>query len=158
MIDINRCLEAMKDIQISGSPIGSGRQKMIEEAIKQIIEYPSKALIGEYLGMKNYAGFGDQREDHRYGMGPRHGSIVFSIGRVRGNEKTLGADHVYLLECVRDFGVISEPNQKDGRYINDLNLCNVLREYKQIKNRANFLFSEIEKRSTQIEFQASASK
>lgn len=33
-----------------------------------------------YFGVKNYDGFGDQRNDSEYGMGPRHGSIVFSIG------------------------------------------------------------------------------
>jgi hypothetical protein len=34
----------------------------------------------EYFGVKNYDGFGDQRCDCEYGLGPRHGSIVFSIG------------------------------------------------------------------------------
>lgn len=34
----------------------------------------------EAFGVKNYEGFGDQRNDSEYGMGPRHGSIVFSIG------------------------------------------------------------------------------
>lgn len=33
-----------------------------------------------YLGAKNYEGFGDQRSDHPYFYGPRHGSIVFRIG------------------------------------------------------------------------------
>ncbi len=33
-----------------------------------------------YFGVKNYDAFGDQRTDCEYGMGPRHGSIVFSIG------------------------------------------------------------------------------
>lgn len=33
-----------------------------------------------YFGVKNYDGFGDQRNDCEYGLGPRHGDIVFSIG------------------------------------------------------------------------------
>jgi len=33
-----------------------------------------------YFGIKNYSGFGDQRSDHQYGYGPRHGGIVFKIG------------------------------------------------------------------------------
>lgn len=33
-----------------------------------------------YFGVKNYSGFGDQREDHEYGFGPKHGSIVFAVG------------------------------------------------------------------------------
>jgi hypothetical protein len=37
----------------------------------------------QYFGVKNYDGFGDQRSDCEYGMGPRHGSIVFSIGLTR---------------------------------------------------------------------------
>lgn len=36
-------------------------------------------LRNEYIGVKNYDRFGDQREDHKIGYGPRHGSIVFSI-------------------------------------------------------------------------------
>ena len=33
-----------------------------------------------YFGVKNYDRFGDQREDHEYGFGPKHGSIVFAVG------------------------------------------------------------------------------
>jgi len=37
-------------------------------------------IASRYFGVKNYDAFGDQRHDCEYGMGPRHGSIVFSIG------------------------------------------------------------------------------
>jgi hypothetical protein len=37
-------------------------------------------LKREYFGTKNYAKWGGQRCDCEYGMGPRHGSICFSIG------------------------------------------------------------------------------
>lgn len=37
-------------------------------------------LRTNYIGVKNYEGFHHQREDHKYGYGPRHGSIVFSVG------------------------------------------------------------------------------
>ena len=37
-------------------------------------------LRTEYIGCKNYDGFYCQREDHKYGYGPRHGSTVFEIG------------------------------------------------------------------------------
>jgi hypothetical protein len=33
-----------------------------------------------YFGVKIYSGFGEQREDHQYGFGPKHGSIVFAVG------------------------------------------------------------------------------
>ena len=36
-----------------------------------------------FFGVKNYDGFGDQRCDCEYGLGPRHGFIVFSIGLTR---------------------------------------------------------------------------
>jgi hypothetical protein len=59
-------------------------------------------LKTEYLGIKNYAAFGDQREDHTYGMGPRHGTIVFSIGRDHGH--LIEPGDVDELIRVRDFG------------------------------------------------------
>lgn len=37
------------------------------------------SLRREYFGRKFYSDF-DQREDHRYGSGPKHGRIVFGIG------------------------------------------------------------------------------
>ena len=57
------------------------RWKAIEDAITDLANGGSK-LKGNYFGVKNYDRFGDQREDHNYGMGPRHGSIVFRIGLV----------------------------------------------------------------------------
>lgn len=59
---------------------GDTRTKLIEDAIRLIAASPD-ALSQNYLGVKNYASFGDQREDHKYFMGPRHGDIVFSVKR-----------------------------------------------------------------------------
>jgi len=65
------------------------RQEAIADAIKAIAS-SEDPLSNEYIGVKNYAHFGDQREDHSYGMGPRHGNIVFKIGRsTRNAEPTL---------------------------------------------------------------------
>lgn len=62
------------------------RAKAVSDAMAIIADGGEK-LRCEYIGVKNYEHFGDQREDHRYGMGPRHGSIVFSISlRVRDRE------------------------------------------------------------------------
>lgn len=58
----------------------SVRGKAIQDAIR-IIASTDDPFRKEYIGVKNYSGFGDQREDHSNGMGPRHGSIVFSIRR-----------------------------------------------------------------------------
>lgn len=65
---------------------GATRSKIVEDAKVELAGGGGK-LWEQYLGAKNYDGFGDQREDHRYGYGPRHGSIVFSVGlsaEVRG--------------------------------------------------------------------------
>ena len=100
--DLDRFAGACQHLEVFGNP--RGREKVIEEAIALIQENPEKALLRGYLGVKNYAHFGDQRHDGAYGMGPSHGSIVFSIGRERDYKGPLGNDHIYLLECVRDFG------------------------------------------------------
>ncbi|MGP4913995.1 hypothetical protein ACTXJW_22025, partial [Hafnia alvei] len=44
----------------------------IEEELKQ-----------QYFGTKDYAHWRDQRENHLYGYGPKHGSIVFEVGLTR---------------------------------------------------------------------------
>lgn len=60
-------------------------------------------LWRQYFGIKNFEGFGDQRCDCEYGMGPRHGSIVFSVGlsrEVRSRQELLAVeidDALYLL-------------------------------------------------------------
>lgn len=133
LFDVNRCRKAMKDLIIRGVPDTPQRLRLIEDAIRQIQHDPVKALAGEYLGIKNYAGFGDQREDHRYGMGPRHGTIVFSVERRRPGESTsLGADHIYLLECVRDAGSVLEftdPRNTKQKY----NLCAAINKYDDLR-------------------------
>jgi hypothetical protein len=108
-IDVDRCLRAMEDLEINGCAKGEKREAMIADAIARIQQNPKDAMKVEYLGIKNYASFGDQREDHQYGFGPRHGSIVFRIGRkYSAGDVTLGEDHIYLLECVRDADPINE--------------------------------------------------
>jgi len=75
-IDMNRVRRAMNDIDVKGSPHGKVRLNAIEAAIAAISTDGEEALSREYIGVKNYAAFGDQREDHQYGMGPRHGAEV----------------------------------------------------------------------------------
>lgn len=55
-------------------------------------------LSKEYFGVKEYAGWASQAEDHPYGMGPRHGHIWFRIGLTEAGRKMyrdneLTADH-----------------------------------------------------------------
>lgn len=106
-IDIARARRGAAQLSVEG---GTPRPSLIEAAIALIQTDPAKALTEEYLGVKNYASFGDQREDHRYGYGPKHGAIVFSIGRSekwRSNERPLDTDAIYFLEVVRDFGTFN---------------------------------------------------
>jgi hypothetical protein len=103
-LDIVRFRRGSEQLTVQGVPSTESRVELIEEAIRRIQADGAAALRKEFLGIKNYAAFGDQRCDCRYGMGPRHGHIVFRIGRRdRYNAGTLDADAIYFLEAVRDF-------------------------------------------------------
>jgi len=129
-IDVQRCRAAMLVLSVEGSPVGPVRQLAIEDTIRAIQMDAELALRNNYTGVKNYAEFGDQRDDHAYGMGPRLGTTAFKIGRRPEGQgcNGLGADAVYLLECVRDFGAKPDPRSPDEKNKN-MNLCDVLREY-----------------------------
>lgn len=104
-LDISRARQAALDLHVEGVANTPMRRALIEEAIAAIQRNPTFLMDG-YLGIKIYAGFGEQREDHSYGMGPRHGTIVFRIGRTQAAHAAkapLGPEHIYLLEAVRDF-------------------------------------------------------
>jgi len=113
-IDIEKCERAMRHIYVRGLCNTARREGLIEKAIGLIQEDPQGALQSEYIGMKNYAGFGDQEISCGYGYGPRHGSVVFSIGRAREQRPALGEDHIYFLECVRDFEGIELGDEKSA--------------------------------------------
>lgn len=140
-IDIDRCARAMADISIEGRP----RSGAIADAIAAIQSDGIIALSDRYIGVKNYAHFGDQREDHYYGYGPAHGHIVFSIRRTDRSSKTvLGPDHVYLLECARDFGSVqclgdgrpaSVPDW--GQEPKHYNICDVIRSQRSHSEAAD---------------------
>lgn len=141
-IDINRCSLAMRDIYVRGLCSSPIREGALASAIRMIQENPTGALKKGYVGVKNYASFGDQREDHEYNFGPRHGSIVFSIGRTHPQESvTLGADHVYLLECVRDCAPILVPTEDPLRSNSNLpqtiNLVGALERWARYRKLSN---------------------
>jgi hypothetical protein len=164
-LDLARCLRALKNIRVEGSPTSSERKTAISDAIILIQEKGKAALISEYIGVKNYAHFGDQREDHRYGCCPRHGSIVFRIGRVGRIDSSqefaeLGADEIYLLECVRDFPPIKDPYFHENNRERFMNLCDVLETLKQVEERVSFfrnclLSAEVDSEQERAEKRAS---
>lgn len=57
----------------------SERRGCVADAINDLAT-GGKSLSGKYFGTKDYAHWSNQREDHQYGYGPRHGSIVFRVG------------------------------------------------------------------------------
>ena len=56
-----------------------GYKDLIKLAIDDLLN-GCKHMKYEYFGAKDYDGFRNQREDHKYGCGPRHGSTVFALG------------------------------------------------------------------------------
>lgn len=151
-INIARCLEALKKIRVEGSPNTQERKDLVEEAIGLIQADPAGALKGQYIGFKNYAHFGDQRCDGPAGTGPRHGSIVFSIGRNRSGEEveTLDSDCIYFLECWREFGEVKLPDESPNSYRSEINanLATILYHYQEATEKAamlgNLLDREVE--------------
>ena len=67
---------------------GDARASCVADAIKQLStgrsirpHYPPYGdLWHVYFGTKNYDRWRDQRSDHEYGRGPKHGSMCFEIG------------------------------------------------------------------------------
>ncbi len=64
---------------------GDDRASVISDAIKQLATgEPVRPVYGDLwrvqFATKNYDRWQGQRSDHEYGYGPKHGSIVFSVG------------------------------------------------------------------------------
>lgn len=140
-IDLDRVRRGMATVYVDGVPRTAERLNLIAEAIGRIQSNPQGAFKANYLGIKNYAGFGDQRSDCGYGMGPRHGSIVFEIGRPNRGEGPLpGADAVYALECLRDFGFVEVDTEEPTSYGQNgkrhFNLFHAIKYYDKRKRQA----------------------
>lgn len=104
-IDLDRFQRGAKQLRCVGRVAKlPHRLRVIEDAILAIQTNQVTALSEEYMGVKNYAAFGDQRCDCSYGMGPSHGSIVFMVGRASGYKGPMDSDAVYALEVFRDTG------------------------------------------------------
>lgn len=89
--------------------INDGREALLGPLARDAMsDLASEAprLLREYFGCKDYDRWSGQREDHEYGMGPRHGYIVASIGltrEARQNPDKLKAhleDALYFLSAV----------------------------------------------------------
>jgi len=136
-IDWKRFSNGSKQINVEGIAYSEDRKKMVGQAIGLIMQDPKTALKNEYLGYKNYEAFGDQRCDCSYGTGPRHGSIVFSIGRSSSyDESSNHADTIYFLKCFRDSIGLARQSERD-RYITITdNIQNVFNRMVRFKEEA----------------------
>lgn len=61
---------------------GEGGPSALNDAINDLATERGASMRSGYFGTKGYAHWLGQREDCRYGYGPKHGSIVFEIGLV----------------------------------------------------------------------------
>ena len=80
-VDLKRIEHGEHVIYVQGDyrRVGGESAGVIVDA-KTDLSKGAPRLKREYFGVKNYDRFTGQRTDCGYGMGPRHGSIVFSIG------------------------------------------------------------------------------
>lgn len=125
-LDLDRIERAKRVLAVSGevskpwagrADDPKARAKLVEEA-RIDLACGGERLLEGYLGVKNYEAFGDQRSDHAYGYGPRHGSIVFSVGLAREvrERRTLDADEIdaaiYFLSILPKIeATLAEPKQ-----------------------------------------------
>lgn len=76
-IDTEKVERGLEVISVKGKADKSGQ--VITKAINDLaVGCPH--MKSEFFGVKVYSGFGEQFCDCSYGYGPRHGSIVFSVG------------------------------------------------------------------------------
>lgn len=149
MLDLNKLYRGLEQINVIGVCNTPVRQEALEDAIAAIQADPAKALSAEYIGVKNYAHFGDQRCDCENGMGPKHGSIVFRISRV--TTKPLDEDAIYLLEAARDFGFVPTGRKVSGQSdrAEALDLCGVLIRKRQLQKELDTLEVALEAASVE---------
>ena len=80
-IDVDKILLAESILEMRGTFAkgGQDRHAALRDAIDDLATGGNK-LVREYFGTKDYDRWHGQRCDCEYGMGPRHGHIIFSIG------------------------------------------------------------------------------
>ena len=80
-MDLKQVAIGMDALQIRGTfeRGGDARESVVKGAIKELTE-GGGILFRDYFGTKSYDRWHGQRSDHEYGFGPKHGSIIFSIG------------------------------------------------------------------------------
>jgi len=135
------------EIELEGVTTTPQREELIAEAIEKLQKDPDDFAKGQYYGIKNYAAFGDQREDYRHGCGPRHGSIKFRIDRGENFNPEKAKEYIELLLWLRKFPEYPgmEKTQAYGGYIPVGSLQNVVEKLdkaqKEVEKLTAFLNS-----------------
>lgn len=78
-LDADRIARGREVLEIRGKVTAGERARVVEDACADLAK-GCGGLRYDYFGTKNYDRWNDQRCDCKYGYGPRHGSIVFSVG------------------------------------------------------------------------------
>lgn len=83
-LDLEKISIATKCLYLTGKYTAAGEQRScLDDMTKWIVTGVKTKYhdpISGYFGCKDYSEWSSQREDHSYGIGPRHGSTVFGIG------------------------------------------------------------------------------
>lgn len=79
-IDESACLLAEHVIRVGGLYVKAGdeRASALNAAVAELVRGGGR-LFSEYIGTKSYDRWHGQHVSHEYGMGPRHGRMIFSI-------------------------------------------------------------------------------
>ena len=112
-IDSSRIDNAKRFVYVTGlNYFGKGETyNCVNDFISDFVNGNYK-IINEYYGCKNYQGFVCQQSNHRYGYGPSHGHIVFSIGatinfregNINPNDKDIN-DILYMMENIKNLKI-----------------------------------------------------
>lgn len=82
---------------------------VVRDAIQDVLQgTPHMATM--YFGSKDYDCFSHQRSDHNYFMGPRHGTIVYSIGLKKPYRTGLSKEQQE--SCVYYLNLLLEPERR----------------------------------------------
>ena len=104
-IDSARLDLAVSVLRVKGGFVESKqRADAVQSAIKQIADSETP-MQRQFVGVKQYSGFGDQRCDCEYGCGPKHGGIVFAIEATERERAWTGEERdaaIYYLLNLRE--------------------------------------------------------
>lgn len=77
-LDLEKVTHGMQVVKFGETKDIFERKKCVTDAMSDLAN-GAKRLKERYFGTKDYAHWSDQREDHLYGYGPKHGSMVFRV-------------------------------------------------------------------------------